>query len=38
MQTLRRLSWEYKGEARSPVMHKEEMKFENIELVQRSYK
>ncbi len=31
-------AWEYKGEGQEPVMHKEELKFENIELVQRSYK
>ncbi len=31
-------AWEYKGEEQEPVMHKEELKFENIELTQRSYK
>lgn len=31
-------AWEYKGEGAVPEMHKEELKFENIELVQRSYK
>ena len=31
-------AWEYKGENQEPLMHKEELKFENIELAQRSYK
>jgi succinate dehydrogenase / fumarate reductase flavoprotein subunit len=31
-------AWEYKGEEQPPVMHKEELKFENVELTQRSYK
>ncbi len=30
--------WEYKGEGKEPVLHKEELKFENIKLSQRSYK
>jgi succinate dehydrogenase / fumarate reductase flavoprotein subunit len=30
--------WEYKGENKEPVLHKEELKFENIKLSQRSYK
>ncbi len=30
--------WEYKGEGNEPVLHKEELKFENIKLSQRSYK
>lgn len=30
--------WEYKGEGQEPVLHKEELKFENVELTQRSYK
>jgi len=30
--------WEYKGEAKEPVLHKEDLKFENIKLSQRSYK
>lgn len=30
--------WEYKGEGKDPVLHKEELKFENIKLSQRSYK
>ncbi|MFA6400148.1 MAG: fumarate reductase/succinate dehydrogenase flavoprotein subunit [Salinivirgaceae bacterium] len=31
-------AWEYKGENQEPVMHKEDLKFEAIELAQRSYK
>jgi succinate dehydrogenase / fumarate reductase, flavoprotein subunit len=31
-------AWEFKGEGQVPEMHKEDLKFENIELVQRSYK
>jgi len=31
-------AWEYKGEPADAVLHKEELKFENIELKQRSYK
>jgi succinate dehydrogenase / fumarate reductase flavoprotein subunit len=31
-------AWEYKGENQAPVMHKEDLKFEDVELVQRSYK
>lgn len=30
--------WDYKGEGNEPEMHKEELKFENVELTQRSYK
>ncbi len=30
--------WEYKGEAEKPQMHKEELKFEYIEVKQRNYK
>ncbi len=30
--------WEYKGEGKEPVLHKEDLKFENIKLSQRSYK
>jgi succinate dehydrogenase / fumarate reductase flavoprotein subunit len=30
--------WEYKGEGVEPVMHKEDLEFENVELTQRSYK
>ncbi len=31
-------SWEYKGEKEVPELHKEDLKYENIELKQRSYK
>ena len=31
-------AWEYKGEPSDAVMHKEELKYENIELKTRSYK
>jgi succinate dehydrogenase / fumarate reductase, flavoprotein subunit len=31
-------AWEYKGEPADAVLHKEELIFENIKLVQRSYK
>ncbi|WP_026998832.1 fumarate reductase/succinate dehydrogenase flavoprotein subunit [Eisenibacter elegans] len=31
-------AWEYKGENQVPVRHKEELKFENVKLTQRSYK
>ncbi len=30
--------WEYKGEGKEPILHKEDLKFENIKLTQRSYK
>jgi succinate dehydrogenase / fumarate reductase flavoprotein subunit len=30
--------WEYKGEGKDPVLIKEDLKFENIKLSQRSYK
>jgi len=30
--------WEYQGEDKEPVMHKEELVYENIKLTQRSYK
>ena len=30
--------WEYQGRGKDPVLHKEELKFENIHLAQRSYK
>ena len=30
--------WEYKGEDKEPALHKEELKFENVKLTQRSYK
>ncbi|MCB0430002.1 MAG: fumarate reductase/succinate dehydrogenase flavoprotein subunit [Flavobacteriales bacterium] len=31
-------AWEYKGDPSEAVLHKEELKYENIELKQRSYK
>ena len=31
-------AWEYKGEGKSPVLHKEPLTFENVHLAQRSYK
>ncbi len=31
-------AWEYKGDDKEPEMHKEELKFEFVELTQRSYK
>ncbi len=31
-------AWEYKGEAQPPQMHKEDLKFENVELKIRDYK
>ena len=31
-------AWKYKGENETPELHKEDLKFENIELKQRSYK
>jgi succinate dehydrogenase / fumarate reductase, flavoprotein subunit len=31
-------AWEYKGDNEKPVEHKEELKFENVKLAQRSYK
>jgi succinate dehydrogenase / fumarate reductase flavoprotein subunit len=31
-------AWEYQGDARPPVMHKEPLTFENVHLAQRSYK
>ena len=31
-------AWEYKGEPRDAVLHKEELAFENVELKTRSYK
>ena len=30
--------WEYKGEDKEPVLHKEDLDFENVKLTQRSYK
>ncbi|MBT8312298.1 MAG: fumarate reductase/succinate dehydrogenase flavoprotein subunit, partial [Flavobacteriaceae bacterium] len=31
-------AWEYKGDPKNSVMHKEELVFENVELKTRSYK
>jgi succinate dehydrogenase / fumarate reductase flavoprotein subunit len=31
-------AWEYRGENQPEVLHKEELKFENVKLTQRSYK
>lgn len=31
-------AWEYRGEGEDPECHKEELKFENVKLTQRSYK
>lgn len=31
-------AWEYKGSGADPVLHKEELKYENVKLTQRSYK
>jgi len=31
-------AWEFTGEDKEPVLNKEELKFENVELSQRSYK
>ncbi len=31
-------AWEYKGSETAPVLHKEELKFEEVHLTQRSYK
>ena len=31
-------AWEYRGEGEAPLLHKEPLEFENVELVQRSYK
>ncbi|MBW2569440.1 MAG: fumarate reductase/succinate dehydrogenase flavoprotein subunit [Deltaproteobacteria bacterium] len=31
-------AWEFAGKDKNPVFHKEELKFENVELSQRSYK
>ena len=30
--------WEYTGQNSSPIRHKEELKFENVQLATRSYK
>ncbi len=31
-------AWQYQGDEQTPLMHKEELKFENVKLTQRSYK
>jgi succinate dehydrogenase / fumarate reductase flavoprotein subunit len=31
-------AWEYKGDDKEPVLHKEPLKYENIEVKQRNYK
>jgi succinate dehydrogenase / fumarate reductase flavoprotein subunit len=31
-------AWQYRGDEQTPLMHKEELKFENVKLTQRSYK
>jgi succinate dehydrogenase / fumarate reductase flavoprotein subunit len=31
-------AWEFKGENQPEELHKEELKFENVKLTQRSYK
>jgi succinate dehydrogenase / fumarate reductase flavoprotein subunit len=31
-------AWEFKGVGKNPELHKEQLKFENVELTQRSYK
>jgi len=31
-------AWEYTGDNKPEVLHKEELKFENVKLTQRSYK
>ncbi len=31
-------TWEFKGDEKEPVLHKEHLAFENVELTQRSYK
>jgi succinate dehydrogenase / fumarate reductase flavoprotein subunit len=31
-------AWEFRGDNRKPKFHKESLKFENVELTQRSYK
>ena len=30
--------WEYQGDNKKPKKHKEDLKFENVKLTQRSYK
>jgi succinate dehydrogenase / fumarate reductase flavoprotein subunit len=31
-------AWEFAGEGKDPVLHKEPLVFENVHLTQRSYK
>ena len=31
-------AWEYAGEGKPPILHKEELKFEEVEMKVRSYK
>ncbi|RIK53166.1 fumarate reductase/succinate dehydrogenase flavoprotein subunit, partial [candidate division KSB1 bacterium] len=31
-------AWEYQGEGKAPIMHKESLTFENVQLAERSYK
>jgi succinate dehydrogenase / fumarate reductase flavoprotein subunit len=31
-------AWEYTGPGKDPILHKEDLEFENVELKQRSYK
>jgi succinate dehydrogenase / fumarate reductase flavoprotein subunit len=31
-------AWEYQGEGKDPVLHKEPLNYENIEVKQRNYK
>ncbi len=31
-------AWQYQGDEQTPLMHEEELKFENVKLTQRSYK
>ena len=31
-------AWEYTGDNQPEILHKEELKFENVKLTQRSYK
>ena len=31
-------TWEFQGHTRKPKLHKEPLKFENVEMTQRSYK
>ena len=31
-------AWEYSGDGKSPILHREELKFEEVEMKERSYK